>query len=121
MKSYFDEAASVFDTRSIDLLHIDGFHSYEAVQHDFRKWLPKMSDRAIVIFHDINVHERGFGVWRFWEEVSKEYPSTAMDHGHGLGILYVGDREDGLVEIFNLLRDHPNIQRLTKHYFETSS
>ncbi|MFY0613469.1 MAG: class I SAM-dependent methyltransferase [Hyphomicrobiaceae bacterium] len=119
LKSYFDEAAPIFDTKSIDLLHIDGFHSYEAVQHDFRTWLPKMSDRAIVIFHDINVHERGFGVWRFWEEVANKFPSAAMDHGHGLGILYVGDQDSGLAEIFDLLRSHPNIERLIKHYFET--
>lgn len=86
----FDEAAAETTDGSVDLLHIDGFHAYEAVKHDFETWLPKMSARGIVLFHDTCEKARDFGVYRFWEEVENTYPSLSFHHGHGIGVLFVG-------------------------------
>jgi len=100
VRSTFDEALTHISDASIDLLHIDGLHTYEAVSHDFSSWSAKLSNRGIVILHDINVREFGFGVFQLWEELSPQYPHFEFVHGHGLGVLALGsDREPRVREL----------------------
>jgi hypothetical protein len=107
IRATFNDAVHSFDDGSIDLLHIDGFHTYDAVKNDFETWLPKMSDRGVIMMHDITVYERDFGVWQLWSEITARYPTVSLQHCHGLGIVYVGAPESRLGECMrDLASDH---------------
>jgi predicted O-methyltransferase YrrM len=50
------EAAEGWSER-IDLLYVDGWHSYDAVCDDGRAWLPHLADRGIVFFDDYATYD----------------------------------------------------------------
>jgi GT2 family glycosyltransferase/SAM-dependent methyltransferase len=113
VRSRFDDALDLFDDGSIDLLHIDGLHTYAAVKHDFEAWAQKLSARGVVIFHDTMLKGQGFGVWELWEEVAKVGPSIEFHHGHGLGVLALGsDIPEGFVNFIDSAKRDPTQIRM---------
>jgi hypothetical protein len=90
VRADFADAAGRFQDGTIDLLHIDGMHSYEAVAADFATWAPKLSRRGVVLLHDTHVRNRGFGVFRLVEELRERYPLFDFAHGYGLAVVGAG-------------------------------
>ncbi|QDM33327.1 class I SAM-dependent methyltransferase [Tardiphaga sp. vice352] len=90
VRSTFDSAVSRFADGSIDILHIDGCHTYDAVKHDFEVWRAKLSNRGVIMFHDTAVFRENFGVGRFWGEIASLFPSFEFSHSNGLGVLLIG-------------------------------
>ena len=93
LRTTFDDAAERFDDGSIDLLHIDGLHTYEAISHDVETWLPKLSSRGLLLLHDTNERKKDFAVHRFFSELGNRYDTFEFLHGHGLGIVGVGEEQ----------------------------
>jgi Methyltransferase domain len=87
LRMTFDEASARFPDNSIDLLHIDGAHTYDAVRHDFDTWRPKVKTGGIVIMHDSFDRHDDFGVWKLLEELRSEVPVAEFVHSHGLGVI----------------------------------
>ena len=117
IRSTFDDALKYFADASIDLLHIDGFHTYEAVKHDFQSWLPKLSSRAVVLFHDTNVRERDFGVFKLWNELQDQYPSFEFLHGHGLGVLGIGkELPEKVIQLFAVKSNALKVSQIRGQY-----
>ena len=84
----FDQALSDFADESIDILHIDGGHTFEDVERDFTTWLPKLKENGIVLFHDV-YSPIDQGSCDHWEKTKKEYDCYFdFTHSCGLGVLF---------------------------------
>jgi len=105
IQSNFDDALEYFMDNTIDLLHIDGYHTYDVVKHDFETWLPKINKQGVVLLHDINVRERDFGVWRFWEDLREQYKTFEFIHGNGLGLVIINECPEKLLPLLKLSGD----------------
>ena len=53
----------------LSISYIDGTHTYADVKTDFESWLPKLSPKGIILFHDVILRDHGFGVWKLWEKL----------------------------------------------------
>jgi len=115
IRRFFDDALDLFDDHSIDLLHIDGTHTYDAVKQDFEVWLPKMSQHGVIIMHDVNEYRDNFGVWRLWDELRVRYPSFEFLYGYGLGVIAVGTEIPAAMDEFLNDKRHASA---TARYFQ---
>lgn len=66
IKGDFTDISKIW-TKKIDILHIDGFHSYDAVSQDFINWSKFMTPSGVVLFHDVELFE---GVSKFFSELN---------------------------------------------------
>lgn len=79
-----------FDDGSVDLLSIDLGGDGASLTDLYRAWLPKLSDRAIVLVHGIGGPAADAGVRAFWESLADRHPHFEFLQGAGLGVLAVG-------------------------------
>jgi predicted O-methyltransferase YrrM len=99
--------AAQLEGRSLDVLYLDGDHSYDGVKRDFELYRDLVSPNGMIVFHDIvadyktrfgieTTSDTG-GVPRFWQEIKvswKRVEEIVEDYeqdGYGIGILYCDD------------------------------
>ena len=82
IESDFNDLAKKWDT-TIDILHIDGLHTYDAVKNDYETWIKFCHPESVILFHDTESFKDDVG--RFFNELNGykyNRPNSA-----GLGIL----------------------------------
>jgi predicted O-methyltransferase YrrM len=65
----------ILEGRKLDILFIDGDHTYEGVKKDFEMYSPLVREGEIIAFHDIVPHppETRCEVDKFWNEIKYNY------------------------------------------------
>jgi hypothetical protein len=118
LRMTFDQALTRFEDNCLDLLHIDGLHTYDAVAHDVQAWLPKVRPGGVMLLHDVEVRQNDFQVWRVWEELEAKFPTFTFRHHAGLGVLRKpgasADRDDLLTEL--LQAGHKEQEEVRRYY-----
>jgi predicted O-methyltransferase YrrM len=85
---------SILAGRQLDLLFIDGDHTYEGVKSDFEMYSPLAREGALIVFHDILEHPPKLGVEvdRYWNEIKAGYRHVEIvsppRRWGGIGVLW---------------------------------
>jgi len=119
LRMLFNDALRHFDDESIDLLHIDGLHTYEALQEDFTNWYPKVKPGGIILFHDVMARIKDFGAWKYFQELEQEYDEVfKFNHGFGLGVMRKPGGNPPSGQLVDLLfsKDEEDQKRLRQFY-----
>jgi len=81
IKGLFDDIEKKWD-KSIDILHIDGLHTYDAVRNDYNTWKKHFNENTIVLFHDTISYKNDVG--RYFNEL--EGHKLEFTDWNGLGV-----------------------------------
>ena len=91
------ELVKILGKKKVDLLFIDGDHTYEGVKKDWEMYSPLVREGGFVVFHDICHHEtiQNCEVERFWKEIAPkhsvaEFVDQQNTSWGGLGIVIMG-------------------------------
>lgn len=93
-RTALQRALEYHENDTIDILHIHNISEYNQVKNLFNRWLPKLSDRGVIIVDNINVKDSQHGTWRFYEDIKRSYNSMEFTHAQGLGVLCIGKNVD---------------------------
>ncbi len=92
-KKYIEEIKQILNGEEIDLLFIDGDHTYNGVKKDYEMYKTLVRDEGIIAFHDIKDTEfhrqAGCFVHDFWNELEgdkKEFRDDESNFG-GIGMI----------------------------------
>jgi predicted O-methyltransferase YrrM len=85
------EAKRLLAGQPIDLLFIDGDHTYEGVKKDWEMYSPLVRSGGLIAFHDVAGNYGETQVKAFWDTIKKSYAHreymTHPESLYGIGVL----------------------------------
>jgi len=89
----YTELKNILGNEEIDILFIDGDHSYNGVKKDFEMYKPLVKEGGLIIFHDIidTEYHRQFNCYvsKLWGEIKGEKKEIVTDGvWGGFGVLF---------------------------------
>lgn len=83
-----DYIANLPDDFTIDLLYIDGDHSYEGILHDFMAFLPYLGGDSLVLAHDVDPRCRSARGYQVLRDLPPDiYQATRIPIYPGLAVM----------------------------------
>jgi len=92
----FSEVAKTWN-KKVDILHIDGYHSYDSVKENYETWSKFLTDDGVVLFHNTKIVQENFGVRKLFKEIT--LPKINLIDGYGLGVVTKNET------LLNLIRE----------------
>lgn len=86
------------DGRPIDVLHIDGDHSYVGAAMDYTMYAPLVRPGGVILLHDVaNTRHPLVDLERLWDEVRGESGYVIASKGRpvGFGVIHVEEQING--------------------------
>jgi chromosome segregation ATPase len=111
---HVSRAPEGFSAGSIDLLHLNG--TLESME-DFDAWLPKLSDRALVLIHGIENRGSASETADLYAVLKCRYPHFDFAQGQGLGMLGVGTQRAPLVSSLFAAHDSEHLRQGLQEMF----
>lgn len=114
VKSTFDNSANIDHLKDIDILNIAVLKGYEETSKIFDIYLPKMSNKGVILLHFINQKNNDNGVSKFWDNISKKYPNFKLSISEGLGVLMVGKNRNEELKSLSKSENFKDYEQLFK-------
>jgi predicted O-methyltransferase YrrM len=98
----FNQVRNLLNGSALDLLFIDGDHSYTGVRRDYELYAPLVKQGGIIAFHDImpdhgtlygqKTSSKAGEVYKLWQEIHPQYKcvefvDAAGQDGFGIGMI----------------------------------
>lgn len=92
-ESTLEKVIKILNGRKIDMLYIDGDHTYFGVKKDFEMYRRFVKSDGLIVFHDIVSHnfDPEVEVFKFWKEIKDSFKSIEICSkdkiSYGIGIV----------------------------------
>jgi cephalosporin hydroxylase len=90
----------ILNGKKVDLLFIDGDHTYDGVKKDFEMYKKFVKKGGFIVFHDITSHifDEKVEVYKFWNEIKNNFETDEISFksntgSYGIGIIKYENRD----------------------------